>query len=404
MKHLYTLFVPGGIILLAALAILRPRAVPGAVVPVVQVFPYIIAAGGLFLGWFFNRSRIVYTILILAAADMALQHFAFGAGAMRGSNRIVFQAVAFLLPLNLVAYALITERGIFTLRGISRLLPLFAQGGAVWFACQPQGRPWVRWLGEEFISRDLVSWTSLPQPVLAAFAVALLVQAVQFWRFRNAMDGGMLWALGAVFVALSWTRPSWLSTSYLATAGLMQVVALLEMSYRMAYHDELTGLPGRRALNEDLLQLGGRYAVAMVDVDHFKKFNDQYGHHVGDQVLKMVAAKLGEVGGGGKAYRYGGEEFAVLFPGRSLDDAKPYLEVVRKTIEATPFALRGRLRPRKKPTKAKGTGKPKKEVSVTVSIGVADRDERNRNSAEVIKAADKALYKAKESGRNQVKP
>ncbi len=77
MKHLYTLFVPGGIILLAALAILRPRAVPGAVVPVVQVFPYIIAAGGLFLGWFFNRSRIVYTILILAAADMALQHFAF---------------------------------------------------------------------------------------------------------------------------------------------------------------------------------------------------------------------------------------------------------------------------------------------------------------------------------------
>ncbi len=404
MKHLYTLFVPGGIILLAALAILRPRAVPSAVVPIVQVFPYIVAAAGLFLGWFFNRSRIFYTILLLAVADVALQHFALGPGPMRGSNRIVFQAVAFLLPLNLVAYALITERGILTLRGLSRLLPIIAQGGAVWFACQAQGRPWVRWLGDEFLSLDLVAWTSLPQPVLAAFAVALLVQAVQFWRFRNAMDGGMLWALGAVFVALSWTRPTWLSTSYLATAGLMQVVALLEMSYRMAYHDELTGLPGRRALNEDLLQLGGRYAVAMVDVDHFKKFNDQYGHHVGDQVLKMVAAKLGEVGGGGKAYRYGGEEFAVLFPGRSMDDAKPYLEVVRKTIEATPFALRGRLRPRKKPAKAKGTGKPKKQVSVTVSIGVADRDERNRDSAQVVKAADKALYKAKESGRNQVKP
>lgn len=404
MKHLYTLFVPGGIILLAALAILRPRAVPDAAVPVVQVFPYLVAAGGLFLGWFFNRSRIVYTIVLLAVADVTLQHVVLGPGPMRGSQRVVFQALAVLLPLNLVAYALITERGILTLRGVSRLLPIIVQAGAVWFISQPEHRAWARWLGHELVSRDLVSWTSLPQPVLAAFLAALIVQAVQFWRFRNAMDGGMLWALAAVFVALSWTRPSWLPTSYLATAGLMQVVALLEMSYRMAYHDELTSLPGRRALNEDLLQLGGQYAVAMVDVDHFKKFNDQYGHHVGDQVLKMVATRLGEVGGGGKAYRYGGEEFAVLFPGRSLEDAKPYLEVVRKTIEATPFSLRGRLRPRQKPAKARGTGKSKRQVSVTVSMGVAHRDDRNRESAQIIKAADKALYKAKESGRNQVKP
>ena len=60
----------------------------------------------------------------------------------------------------------------------------------------------------------------------------------------------------------------------------------------MAYHDELTGLPGRRALNEALLRVGSRYAVAMVDVDHFKHFNDAYGHEVGDQVLRMVAAQL----------------------------------------------------------------------------------------------------------------
>ena len=157
-------------------------------------------------------------------------------------------------------------------------------------------------------------------------------------------------------------------------------------------------------MNEDVLQLGSQYAIAMADVDHFKKFNDQYGHHVGDQVLKMVAAKLGAVGGGGKAYRYGGEEFSILFPGKTWEDAKPYLEVVRKTVEATPFALRGALRPRKKPPKPKGSARPSKHVTVTISIGVADRNDRNRDPAQVIKAADKALYKAKESGRNQVKP
>ena len=76
----------------------------------------------------------------------------------------------------------------------------------------------------------------------------------------------------------------------------------------MAYHDELTGLPGRRALNEALLRVGSRYAVAMVDVDHFKHFNDAYGHEVGDQVLRMVAAQLDRGGGGGFSLHRGAPE------------------------------------------------------------------------------------------------
>ena len=83
----------------------------------------------------------------------------------------------------------------------------------------------------------------------------------------------------------------------------------------MAYDDELTGLPARRALNEALTRLRGVYTVAMVDIDHFKRFNDEHGHDVGDQLLRMVGARVGEVRGGGRAFRYGGEEFAVLFPG-----------------------------------------------------------------------------------------
>ncbi|MER3423211.1 MAG: GGDEF domain-containing protein, partial [Nitrospiraceae bacterium] len=79
---------------------------------------------------------------------------------------------------------------------------------------------------------------------------------------------------------------------YFAAAGLVLTLAVLQTSYAMAYHDDLTGLPGRRALNETLLKLSGRYTIAMVDVDHFKTFNDQYGHDVGDQVLRMVASHV----------------------------------------------------------------------------------------------------------------
>ena len=69
--------------------------------------------------------------------------------------------------------------------------------------------------------------------------------------------------------------------------------------------------------------LGPRYVLAMADVDHFKSFNDTHGHDTGDQVLKLVAARLAQVKGGGRAFRYGGEEFTVLFPDRTLDEALP---------------------------------------------------------------------------------
>ena len=101
----------------------------------------------------------------------------------------------------------------------------------------------------------------------------------------------------------------------LATAGLILISSIIENSLFLAYHDELTSLPARRAFNDALLRLEAPYTVAVVDIDHFKKFNDTYGHETGDQVLRLVAAKLAGVTGGGRAYRVGGEEFSILFPG-----------------------------------------------------------------------------------------
>jgi len=121
-------------------------------------------------------------------------------------------------------------------------------------------------------------------------------------------------------------------------------------------------------------------------------------------VLKMVAARIDEVSGGGKAYRYGGEEFTVLFPGKEIAQAVPHLEALRKEIESYRLALRASDRPKKvkRGKREKGGWRGKSAVSVTVSIGVAERNERLATPQAVIDAADRALYRAKEKGRNQL--
>ena len=203
-------------------------------------------------------------------------------------------------------------------------------------------------------------------------------------------------------------RGNHLATMYFSTGGLILIIAVLETSYAMAYRDELTQLPSRRSLNETLLKLGDSYSIGMLDVDNFKKFNDTYGHEAGDQALRMVASKLSTIAGGGKPFRYGGEEFTVVFPDKSVGEAYTYLDTMRKMIEQSAFTVRGKDRRRQaKKSKAAQNGTRDVEVNVTVSVGVAARDEERTSPDLVIRSADKALYRAKAKGRNRtiaVKP
>jgi GGDEF domain-containing protein len=158
----------------------------------------------------------------------------------------------------------------------------------------------------------------------------------------------------------------------------------------------------------------------MVDIDHFKRCNDTYGHDTGDQVLRMVSSRLARVSGGGQAYRCGGEEFAILFPGKSTAEIMEHLEKLRADIEASRLRLRGPERRqeargpdrRNQRTRRRAqTGHairqlaratPSDELSVTASIGVASSRAANPSAEEVIQAADKALYRAKAAGRNRI--
>jgi diguanylate cyclase (GGDEF)-like protein len=243
----------------------------------------------------------------------------------------------------------------------------------------------------------------IPLPALFSFLFAMIYLSIRFLKNRDFLLAGYIGGLAAVFLT-AMARPSAQAPMvFHLSAGLILILTSIEASFFMAYNDELTGLPGRRRLNESLMNLKSRYAIAMMDIDHFKKFNDTYGHKTGDDVLKAVAARLKEISGRARVFRYGGEEFTAVFPGKSVEESFFHLETFRKSLESSRFFVRPKERKKNTPVlRGRGPTASQKQVRITMSIGVAESGSKYPSPEKVIRAADKALYKAKKTGRNRV--
>ena len=392
MNILRPAWLPAGIVGLTALAAWRLTLSP-QLSGLSNLGPFVVLITAAGLTWWFNRGRSFAIAVSLLAAFAA---------SLAWPGKPVYTLLTVLVPLNAMLAMISAERG--------------TRHGAGW-----------RWLALLALEAVLVSWMargaggseaavfehwalrSPPTPLVGRLAFAAAFAAALCWRAWpdfTPLQVGNAGALAAFFIAAEWARLPNIYAAFMAAAGAILIASLLQESHRLAFHDELTGLPGRRALDERLRSLPGRYTVAMVDVDHFKKFNDTHGHDIGDQVLKLVGARLGDVGGAGIAYRYGGEEFSVLFPHAEMAEALPHLEALRQSIEQYRMAVRSERRPKKADVGAKlrtDATQPLKTLSVTVSIGVAQPDGAAlRTPGQVLKAADEALYRAKQGGRNRV--
>lgn len=392
-------FLPGSIVLAVAFFCYRQGYIDPWL-PYIDLYgSYLVLGFGFLLGWRFHRSRLAFIILLLMLADRMLYYFGPG-GVDTTHGKIVYHVVAILLPINMSLFYFVKERGMFNPQGLLRIIFIFMQPLVVYYLLSEKSQVF-RHLAEPMVNMPLLDKTGIPQTVLLAYLGTLLVFLICALISPKPIIRGYFWALLSVGVGLDTAGYGSGTTVYFSAAGLIIILAVIETAYVMAYNDELTGLPARRSLNTTLQGLGRRYAIAMLDIDFFKKFNDKYGHDVGDQVLCMVASHIGRVVGGGKPFRYGGEEFTVVFPGKEKNDVLPHLENLRQSIADAQFALRGKNRPKKAP-KRKNSKNNTQKVSVTISIGVAEPDSNHLKPAEVIKAADKALYRAKKKGRNCV--
>jgi diguanylate cyclase (GGDEF)-like protein len=410
------LFVPGSLILAAAVLLAHSGLLTLAA-PAISFLYYASALGGLLLAWRFHSTRIFSAVSVLILAQWSLT--AFAAPITTGSpSEVALHAAAVLVPLNFILVAFMQEQGFSVASMSPAALFLFVQTVIVWVLCRaaassPKG---IR------SSHHGVGPLPLPLPAFAwiAFGLAIILLLLRFILTRKPTDSALLWSLSAFTLSLRFAGAGRISTTYSIAAALILATSIIENSYLLAYHDELTTLPSRRAYNDALLRLQHPFSIAVVDIDHFKRFNDTYGHNIGDQVLRLVASNLSRVTGGGEAFRCGGEEFAILFRGKTTAEVASHLEQLRAAIESSEFRMREKDRrhiprgPDRRNQRPRGRGNAGRNIrqltqgigeaalSVTVSVGVATSHSDDTNPDRVMQAADKALYRAKENGRNRV--
>ncbi len=385
-------FFPGALLLLAAFQGNRWLSNGAVSISALHTAWVLIIGFALLLAWRFHRDDVLFSLLVVSGTWFVLT----AGGMMPG--RQTLSLLSFVAISDFVLFLLLRDRGLLSVWGVIRGLFLAIQGAGLLLLWTPVGQ---RFVLRFFRSRD---WhPGKMTPFLLFFLVfGLIFLFVRYLKTRSPLSAGGFWSLPAFYSMLKPSLSHYeITFRAVATVGIL-AVAIVEQSFQLAYQDALTGLPGRQALNEFLSANSGRLTVLMVDIDHFKRFNDRYGHDVGDQVLKLVASRLSGARGG-RAFRYGGEEFVIVFPGKGRNAVWPVAEEIRMSVQQAVFVLRRSRRRRGGSSKVrKNTRTSGKRLSVTVSIGIAETNRRNPFPRDVVKAADRALYHAKGAGRNRV--
>ena len=354
--------------------------IPKIIFSIVPYLFYAISALILWVSWHFNRNRFIFIILPLLFIYFGFVYF----GGKRATDLFLYASM--LYPLHLLLFLSLKERGLFSIWGILKIAFFVVEIAVILYLVIYPNADFIALLKMKLF---VISFYPLEDiSIIIAIPVLFIMVALVLFNRYLLYNSSFLVIAVTFYMGFYFIKTPYAKELSLLAIGVIIFILLIRESYRLAFYDELTSLPGRRALVEDMAKLGMKYSLAMIDIDHFKKFNDTYGHDTGDEVLKMVASKLAEVGGGGKAYRYGGEEFVLLFPSREVDESYKHTDILRETISKSPFIVRNKQN--------------SKTIYINISSGIVQKNSQDKDPFAVMKRADNALYKAKKAGRNQV--
>ena len=367
--------------------------------------PYILLALAALMALLTNHALEAGITISLLCAYWLIQSFLQSPLNSQPASQI-FYLLTLLSPALLITYALLPQSSCLQLQGLLAILltPSIILVVAGLLAINPQlflssaSSALKNGLIGTYLST--LSWWLL---YFAAIGLCLSLSLYQQQSIHNSVLGCSLMSL----ITYGWIQLNSVSAFMFSGMGLLLCINLTISLLQIGYRDDLTQIGNRRALQQTAKTLRGPYSVAMVDADYFKKINDQFGHDLGDQTLRVIASLLKQTAEGGKPFRYGGEEFCLLFKGKTEQEVLDTLEACRQAIANYDMVVRDKQQRPKKLKQGevrRGASKRKSNLRLTVSIGVASSDNANSNSInpfeQVLKSADKALYRAKASGRN----
>lgn len=389
-----------------------------AMITLLPTIPYLLLAVLLIFGWRYQDIG-----LLIGTISLGLLYYAFNLLNRGEVGLCVLYAGYTVFPLNMAIASLSHRKKIFSTTGLFWLVIFAIEIYLILLLCHLSMLCYTDKISLNKTSTFLYAFSHfghficlatqktfhisiLPVPILAfvIFLFSLTYLFIRFTKKNNSLILGYFLTVLIIFFTFFVPRIPLNYTLFLIFSLIILLISVIDASFILAYVDELTGIPARRSLDEALRNTPKQISIAMLDIDNFKKFNDKYGHKTGDQVLRMIGGRLGRAPGNPKVYRYGGEEFTAIFRGKSVKEASKYMEEFREELAKADFVIREKDRKKHTEEDRGKIKKSKKETTkVTVSIGVAEKSSTLKRGEEIIKAADKALYKAKKAGRNQTK-
>ncbi len=372
-----------------------------------NTLPYILLGIVTLLGVIFIQNRISLVAILMAAITLLADHFFFGKDEPASGNAVLFLG-ALYIPVLLTMFYHLQERGTFTVHGMARAMIVLS--AILVLLILPRILPMPERVETPLLLRHLSGAVQLPIIALIAFLLSIPILLIRRSHESPLLGPMFIVAILFALTAMNLKSTAWkpvqarsVLLTFMSGSAATLAWAILESSWRHAHMDELTDLPGRRSLKHHMARLRGTYAIAVLDIDHFKKINDKYGHDVGDQALRFIASHL-RANNAGKAYRFGGEEFVIICEGDDQKETTAALNELREDIASKPFQLRSAQRPKSKPGKTprRQGGARTSSIKIRVSIGVARISTKHNGPQQVLESADKALYRAKDGGRNKV--
>ena len=369
--------------------------------------PFLLLGLVAFLGLRLNQTRIVYSTILLTLIFISVHNLAYSS--LQPIDFDYFQKAFLVFSIASFLFFFVLDEGAFLgLFSFLRTLSILITMTISYMIAKSDNLLLQSIFSKQWIvSSEIWILPDIIWPVVAGTTVFLLIrQDKSIYSYKIALVLSFITLLMTInknIVVQDYTLELKIYNAFAFTViGLITLYSVYKLYWQNVYIDELTGIPNRRALNEHLKKLGRRYSIAMLDIDHFKKFNDTYGHTEGDNVLRFVALHL-KNSSKSKVFRYGGEEFSIIYPGRKASEVVWRLEQMREELAKSRFFIRmSETNRSKRSEKDREKNSPDgKMAKVTISIGIAQRGDRLKTPEDVIEAADKALYSAKKKGRNQ---